>query len=87
MEINVISNDIPISQLPKFAKIFDRRISKQLTNNLNNNSFFYKYQSGYRKLYRTTVCYRQPHNIDNNTHTQVILLDLSSAFDTTTLYF
>ena len=51
MDINVLSNYRPISQLPTLAKIFERIISKQLTNYINNNSLFDKYQSGYMKLY------------------------------------
>ena len=87
MDINVLSNFRPISQLPTLAKIFERIIIKQLINHLNSNSLFDKYQSGYRKLYstETALLYVNDnllHNIDNNTPTQVILLDLSSAFDT-----
>ena len=87
MDINVLSNYRPISQLPTLAKIFERIISKQLINHLNSNSLFDKYQSGYRKFYSTEtallyVTDNLLHNIDNNTPTQVILLDLSSAFDT-----
>ena len=87
MDINVLSNYRPISQLPTLGKIFERIISKQLINHLNSNSLFDKYQSGYRKFYSTEtallyVTDKLLHNIDNNTPTQVILLDLSSAFDT-----
>ena len=51
MNSNVLLNDRPISQLPTLSKIFERIISKQLSNHLNNNSLFDKYQSRYRKLY------------------------------------
>ena len=83
----MLSNYSPISQLPTLAKIFERIISKQLINHLNSNSLFDKYQSGYRKLYSTEtallyVTDNLLHNIDNNTPTQLILLDLSSAFYT-----
>ena len=86
MDINVLSNYVPISQLPTLAKIFERIISKQLTNYINNNSLFDKYQSEYMKLYsiETDLLYVTDyllHNIDNNTFTQVILLYLTSIFD------
>ena len=87
MKINELSNYRPISQLPTLAKIFERLISKQLTNDLNNNTIFDKFQSGYRKSYSTETALLYVtdtllHNINNNTPTQIIILDLSSAFDT-----
>ena len=45
MDINMLKNYRPISQLPTLAKIFERIISKQLINHLNSNSLFDKYQS------------------------------------------
>ena len=79
-------NYLPISQLPTLAKIFERLISKQLTNHLNNNNIFDQFQSGYRKSYSTETALLYVtdtllHNIDNNIPALIILLYLSSAFD------
>ena len=54
---------------------------------MNNNNLFDKFQSGYRKSYSTETALLYVidtllHNIDKNTSTQIILLDLSSDFDT-----
>ena len=43
MDINVLSNYRPLSQLPTLAKIFERIISKQLINYLNSKNLFDKY--------------------------------------------
>ena len=50
IDINVLSDYRPISQCSTLAKIFERIISKNLTNHLNNKSLFDKYQSGYMKF-------------------------------------
>ena len=74
MDNNVLSNYRYTSQLPTLANIFEIIISKQLTNHLNSNSLFDKYQSGYRIFYSTEkallyISVNLLHNIDNYTLT------------------
>ena len=65
----------------------ERIVSKQLINYLNANSLFDTRQSAYRKFHspETLLLYILDDfliKLDNNSNIQLILLDLSAAFDT-----
>ena len=77
----------PISLLPLISKIFEKIVHDQTQNFINENEFFYHYQSGFRKNYSTNSClsYLQDKilkGFDSNLLTGMILIDLQKAFDT-----
>ena len=52
LDIECLSNYIPVSQLPFISKILERIVSKQLIYYPNVNSLFDTRQSSYRKFHR-----------------------------------
>ena len=87
LDIECLSNYRPISQLPFISKILERIVSKQLINYLNANSLFDTRQSAYRKFHSPETLLLSIlddflNKLDNNSNIQLILLDLSAAFDT-----
>ena len=84
---NSFNNYRPISHLPLLSKILERIVSKQLIAHVNKNNLFYPFQSAFRNDHSTeTALLRITDTIlstlNSNTCCQLILLDLSSAFDT-----
>ena len=83
---STLSNYHPISNLFFISKTIERIIAKQLRTYINNNNILHKLQSAYTtdKSTETSLL----HTLKNillfpkNTPTILILLDLSSAFDT-----
>ena len=83
---STLSNYRPISNLSFISKTIERIIAKQLRTHINNNNILHKLQSDYTtdKSTETSLL----HTLNNillfpkNTPTILILLDLSSAFDT-----
>ena len=87
LDPNSFSNYRPISHLPLLSKILERIVSKQLIAHVNKNNLFDPFQSDFRKGHSTeTALLRITDTIlstlNSNTCCQLILLDLSSAFDT-----
>ena len=87
LDIECLSNYRPISQLPFISKILERIVSKQLINYLNTNSLFDTRQSAYRKCHSPetlllSILDNILNKLNNNSNLQLILLDLSAAFDT-----
>ena len=87
LDIECLSNYRPISQLPFISKILEIIVSKQLINYLNANSLFNTRQSTYRKFHCPETLILSIfddflNKVDNNSNIQLILLDLSAAFDT-----
>lgn len=77
----------PISKLPFMAKILEKVVAEQLTTFLEINDIFDKYQSGFRKKHSAeTALVKVSSDIlmsaDSGKHTVLVLLDLTSAFDT-----
>ena len=69
------------------SEILERIVSKQLINYLNVNSLFDTRQSAYRKCHSPEILLISIlddflNMLDNNSNIQLILLDLSAAFDT-----
>ena len=78
------NNYRPVSILPVFSKIFERLLSRQLSEFFDN--ILSKFQSGFRKGYGTQHCLLLMLEIwkeatDNNKAFGALLTDLSKAFD------
>ena len=78
------NNYRPVSILPVFSKIFERLLSRQLSEFFDN--ILSKFQSGFRKGYGTQHCLLLMLEIwegvtDNNKVFGALLTDLSKAFD------
>ena len=87
LDTSILSNYRPISQLSTISKVLERVVSSQLTSYLVSNSIADKFQSAYLPLRGTDTALSKIINdiaisIDSNSPTYLILLDLSSAFDT-----
>ena len=80
LDIECLSNYRPISQLFFISKILERIVSKQLINYLNANTLFDTRQSSYRKFHSPETLLLSI--LDDNSNIQLIILDLSEAFDT-----
>ena len=87
LESNSMSSYRPISNLMYSSKLLERCVSKQLNSYLSSNAHYEAYQSAYRPLHSTETALLRVQNdiltsIDNKEITVLVLLDLSSAFDT-----
>ena len=87
LDIECLSNYMPISQIPFIIKILESIVSKQLINYLIANSLVDTRQSAYRKFHSPetllfSILDDFLNKLDNNYNIQLILLDLSAAFDT-----
>ena len=76
----------PITLLSAIMKLFERVIEKRLRKNLEDNGFFSKYQSGFRKskstddhLFRLSQTIMESFN--RGEHAIVAFLDVEKAFD------
>jgi hypothetical protein len=81
------ANYRPISNLSFISKTLERIISNQLNDYLTTNHLYAKMQSAYRKNHSTETALIRVINditiaIDNHQEAILVLLDLSSAFDT-----
>ena len=77
----------PISKLPFLSKIFERVISKQIIKYLSENELYPINTSAYRKNHSTETTivsiFDNIYNaIDKGNKVQLVLLDMSAAFDT-----
>jgi hypothetical protein len=87
LDSNSMSSYRPISNLKYSSKLLERCVSKQLSSYLSSNALYEDYQSAYRPLHSTETALLRVQNdiltsIDNKEITVLVLLDLSSAFDT-----
>ena len=86
LNCNTFSNYRPISQLPILTKLLEKVIYKQLIFYLTANNILDHQQSEFRKLHSTETTILSLHDdllksLDNDFQTQLLLLDLYSAFD------
>lgn len=77
----------PISNLSFLSKVLERVVYSQLYGYLERNSLFAKMQSGYRAHHSVETALVRVYNdlllaVDNKKEAVLVLLDLSSAFDT-----
>uniref|UniRef100_A0A669D7L0 Reverse transcriptase domain-containing protein n=1 Tax=Oreochromis niloticus TaxID=8128 RepID=A0A669D7L0_ORENI len=91
LDPSLTSNYRPISKIPLIAKILEKIVAKQLTAVLDKYSIFDKFQSGFRKVHSTeTALLRVSNDIllqsDAGKCSVLLMLDLTSAFDTVDHY-
>ena len=84
---NVLSNYRPVSNLCFLSKVLEKCVLKQLVKYLEDNCLFGKFQSAYRQFHSCETAIAKIsndilNNLDSNNSSFLILLDLSSAFDT-----
>ncbi len=84
LDASVLENYRPISTLPFISKVMEKL---QLQSFLNDNHIFEKFQSGFKSLHSTeTALVRVLNDIlmttDSGAYAVLVMLDLSSAFDT-----
>ena len=77
----------PISNLSFVSKVLERGVSRRLVTHINTYQLLPARQSAYRRHFSTETAVLCVHNdtvraIDNGLATGLVLLDLSSAFDT-----
>lgn len=77
----------PIAQLPLLSKITEKIVLRQLTEYVMTYNLLDNYQNGFRKNHSTETTLNSLFDylysaLDNHRSIQLILLDLSSAFDT-----
>lgn len=82
-----LKNYRPISNLTYLSKIIEKIVHIQISEYVNTNDLFSKYQSGYRKSHGCETAVTKIHNdillmIDKRDNVVLLLLDLSAAFDT-----
>ena len=87
LDDKLLKNYRPISKLPFLSKIFERVISKQIIEYLSENELYPINQSAYRKNHSTETTivsiFDNIYNaIDEGNKVQLVLLDMSAAFDT-----
>ena len=87
LDQDVFPNYRPISNLSFLSKTLERLAAKQMDSYLSMNGRYAQMQSAYRKHHSTETALVRVFNditltIDNHRESILILLDLSSAFDT-----
>ena len=90
LDCNTLSNYRPIYQLTTLTKLLEKVIYKQLIIYLTANNILDTQQSAFRKLHSTETTILSLlddllKSLDNDLPTQLLLLDISSAFDTINL--
>ena len=87
LDKNSLCNYRPISQLSTISKILEKVVFKQLIYYLEINNIIDPFQSAYRPNHNTEKCLNHVisnilNSLDTESPIQLLLLDLSAAFDT-----
>ena len=87
LEVNNLSNYRPVSQIPFIAKVVEKCACNQLHEHCQANNLYPKMQSAYRSNHSTETALLRVHNdllraLDERREVVIVLLDLSTAFDT-----
>ena len=87
LDHEILKNYRPISNLPFLGKMIERLVAMQFKQHLVINNLYTKTQSAYRAFHSTEIALLRVSNdinlaLDNHDDVVLVLLDLSSAFDT-----
>ena len=87
LDCEVLKNYRPISNLPFLSKLIEKVIAKRLVSHMQDNGMVEKFQSAYKANHSTETALLRVYNdmlifIDQGGGATLVLLDLSSAFDT-----
>ena len=87
LDCNIMKNYRPVSNLPYISKILERVVAKQLTDHMLKYELHEPFQSAFKQYHSTETALTRVHNdilwaMEKQGVTILVLLDLSSAFDT-----
>ena len=87
LDKDALKNYRPVSNLSFISKVVERAVLSQLMDHLNSENLLEPYQSAYKPGHSTETALNSVHNfiaseLDKNRYVLLVLLDLSSAFDT-----
>ena len=87
LDCNILKNYRPVSNLTFLSKVLEHVVAKQLKEYMSNNNLQEPFQSAYKQYHSTESALLMVHNdilcaMENQGVTLLVLLDLSSAFDT-----
>ena len=87
LDPSVLANYRPVSNLTFLSKVLERAVNTQLNDYIKHNGLHEKYQSAYRKYHSTETALIRVQNdillaLGDRKVCLLLLLDLSSAFDT-----
>ena len=87
LDYEVLKNFRPISILPFLSKLIEKVIAERLVSHMHDNGIVEKFQSAYKANHSTETALLRVYNdmlisIDQGGGATLVLLDLSSAFDT-----
>uniref|UniRef100_A0A669CZI7 Reverse transcriptase domain-containing protein n=1 Tax=Oreochromis niloticus TaxID=8128 RepID=A0A669CZI7_ORENI len=87
LDPTLLQNLRPISKLPFMSKLLEKAVAVHLTAYLEKYNIHDRFQSGFRKLHSTETALLKVTNdivmsADSGEYTVLVLLDLTSAFDT-----
>ena len=87
LDVDELKNYRPVSNLKFISKIMEKAVAVRLTDDLSDNKLFEPFQSAYRKDHGVETALVRVSNdilrdVDNKKAVFLVLLDLSSAFDT-----
>ena len=87
LDPNELKNYRPVSNLSYISKLLERVVARRLNNHMITNGLHEPLQSAYKAGHCTETALLRVHNdvftnMDNQSATVLVLLDLSAAFDT-----
>ena len=87
LDCNILKNYRPVSNLPFLSKVLERVVAKQLKQYMSDYNLHEPFHSAYKQFHSTESALLIVHNdilcaMENQGVTLLVLLDLSSAFDT-----